>query len=388
MEKKTIGSFISVLRKANGLTQKQLAEKLCVSDAAVSRWERDECAPDISLIPVIAELFNVTSDEIIRGERLIKSAPEPGTNLPGTQKQVERLMHATVKKFTALIIVTIGLTVLGVLISYFVNFVLENEEIAYLVISAVCLLSTILASVFLIFSLSAIDGDEFAGTVQAKSKINIVTGFLISVSISITTLIFFGTYISLSASIRYVSSYLIILELYPLIFLFGTLLICITVSCFIVSHMKRKAGLSIGEKESGLRKRLLKLKIGCLIATALLLWGMVQVMDTIRFSDKTYAHLATEVFDNKEEYQAYMASEKPEYYQASYYDPGTGIPHITVFVGEDSLRCSRLRSFLDYSMFALSVIIIAAVIITYVKLRARVLRACDNPSANKNQPAA
>lgn len=46
MEKKTIGSFIAALRKANGLTQKELAEKLNVSDKAVSRWERDECYPD------------------------------------------------------------------------------------------------------------------------------------------------------------------------------------------------------------------------------------------------------------------------------------------------------------------------------------------------------
>lgn len=64
MERKTIGSFIAALRKANGMTQKELADRLLVSDKAVSRWERDECAPDISLIPVIAELFGVTSDEL------------------------------------------------------------------------------------------------------------------------------------------------------------------------------------------------------------------------------------------------------------------------------------------------------------------------------------
>ena len=64
MEKKTIGQFIAALRKANGMTQKELAEQLSVSDKSVSRWERDESAPDLSLIPVIAEIFGVTSDEI------------------------------------------------------------------------------------------------------------------------------------------------------------------------------------------------------------------------------------------------------------------------------------------------------------------------------------
>ena len=55
MEKRTLGAFIAILRKAKGLTQKQLAEMLNVSDKAVSRWERDECAPDLSAIPVLAD---------------------------------------------------------------------------------------------------------------------------------------------------------------------------------------------------------------------------------------------------------------------------------------------------------------------------------------------
>ena len=65
MEKKTIGGFIAALRKANGMTQKDLAEKLNVSDKTVSRWERDDGAPDLSAIPVIAEIFGVTCDEIV-----------------------------------------------------------------------------------------------------------------------------------------------------------------------------------------------------------------------------------------------------------------------------------------------------------------------------------
>ena len=69
MEKKTIGGFISTLRKANGMTQKELAERLNVSDKTISRWERDDGAPDLALIPVIAEIFNVTCDELLRGER-------------------------------------------------------------------------------------------------------------------------------------------------------------------------------------------------------------------------------------------------------------------------------------------------------------------------------
>ena len=67
MERKTIGGLIAALRKANGMTQKDLAERLNVSDKSVSRWERDDGAPDLSLIPVIAEVFGVTCDELLRG---------------------------------------------------------------------------------------------------------------------------------------------------------------------------------------------------------------------------------------------------------------------------------------------------------------------------------
>lgn len=66
-EKMTLGQYISHHRKLNGMTQKDLAEKLNVSDKAISRWERDENAPDIHLLPVIADIFGVTCDELLRG---------------------------------------------------------------------------------------------------------------------------------------------------------------------------------------------------------------------------------------------------------------------------------------------------------------------------------
>ena len=69
MEKKTLGSFISALRRAQGLTQQEVADRLAVSNKAVSRWERDEAMPDITLLPAIADLFGVTVDELLRGER-------------------------------------------------------------------------------------------------------------------------------------------------------------------------------------------------------------------------------------------------------------------------------------------------------------------------------
>ena len=69
MEAKSIGKFIATLRKANGYTQAQLAEMLGVSNKTISNWENEVSYPDLSLIPVIADMFNVTSDELLRGEK-------------------------------------------------------------------------------------------------------------------------------------------------------------------------------------------------------------------------------------------------------------------------------------------------------------------------------
>ena len=69
MEAKSIGKFIATLRKANGYTQAQLAEQLGVSNKTISNWENEISYPDLSLIPVIADLFNVTSDELLRGAK-------------------------------------------------------------------------------------------------------------------------------------------------------------------------------------------------------------------------------------------------------------------------------------------------------------------------------
>ncbi len=65
-----IGKFISELRKEKGLTQKELAEKLNVTDKAVSKWETGRSAPDIALLTPLAEFLGVTVVEILQGEKI------------------------------------------------------------------------------------------------------------------------------------------------------------------------------------------------------------------------------------------------------------------------------------------------------------------------------
>lgn len=141
MEAKTIGKFITALRKANGMTQKDLAEKLNVSDKTISRWERDEGAPDLSMIPVIAEIFNVTCDELLRGERKspaeresdkeVTKEPADNTDTSATvtkeefsaksEKQLKRLLKVTVSQFKNRTYIALGLSVLGVIAALICN---------------------------------------------------------------------------------------------------------------------------------------------------------------------------------------------------------------------------------------------------------------------------
>ena len=99
MEKKTMGSFLAALRRANGMTQKELAERLNVSDKSVSRWERDDGAPDLALIPVIAEVFGVTCDELLRGERAAAGEEQGAQSTPKGEQQKKHLLAASLSRF-------------------------------------------------------------------------------------------------------------------------------------------------------------------------------------------------------------------------------------------------------------------------------------------------
>lgn len=69
MDAKEIGRFICSLRKDKGLTQSTLAELLNISNRTVSKWETGEGLPDISLLPDIAKVLGVTTDELLAGKK-------------------------------------------------------------------------------------------------------------------------------------------------------------------------------------------------------------------------------------------------------------------------------------------------------------------------------
>ena len=68
MNQYVTGSMIRTLRESRGMTQAELAEKLFVSDKAVSKWENGKGYPDISLLESIAEVFGVSVTELLSGK--------------------------------------------------------------------------------------------------------------------------------------------------------------------------------------------------------------------------------------------------------------------------------------------------------------------------------
>ena len=74
IDREKFGGFLAQLRKEKGFTQQDVADRLFVSNKAVSKWERGQSLPDISLLTPLAQLLEVSVAELLKGERLTGEA--------------------------------------------------------------------------------------------------------------------------------------------------------------------------------------------------------------------------------------------------------------------------------------------------------------------------
>lgn len=146
MDNKKIGDFLKSLRKANGFTQEEVADNLMVSPKTISRWECGDGLPDINIISSVAELYGVTVDELLKGERSIKDEglKEESVNLKNKNKD-KILIHNIIKKFNIFFYISLGVslgfTFIASILSFFLF--LTPVTIAFLLgglISSVVLL--------------------------------------------------------------------------------------------------------------------------------------------------------------------------------------------------------------------------------------------------------
>lgn len=80
MDAKTTGRFIAELRKQKGYTQKELAEKIMVTDKAISRWETGKGLPDTSLLKPLGDILGVSVGELLSGKIIEEAEMKDQTN--------------------------------------------------------------------------------------------------------------------------------------------------------------------------------------------------------------------------------------------------------------------------------------------------------------------
>lgn len=132
MDCEKIGIFIMQNRKAKRLTQKQLADKLCVTDRAISRWERGVGTPDISLLITLGEILGVSVNEILLGEKIENITKEQSDKILVDSISLYRQndIKKTVKTVFLIIIMLISLFLA---ITFFnISMIISNLSIYYI----------------------------------------------------------------------------------------------------------------------------------------------------------------------------------------------------------------------------------------------------------------
>ena len=133
MDNRLTGSFISQRRKELELNQKQLAEKLNVTDKDVSKWETGRSAPDISMLEPLAEALDVSVVEILKGEKIEQERLVPASDevIVKTMKKGKRKLKFAVAVIL-LVMVPVVLFALLMALSYpeydFLTSVPLNDE--------------------------------------------------------------------------------------------------------------------------------------------------------------------------------------------------------------------------------------------------------------------
>ena len=324
MERKTIGKFISVLRKANGMTQRELGDKLFVSDKTVSRWERDECTPELSLIPSIAEIFGITTDELLRGERSNSDRETTSDNGTSRQKaksdkQFKLMLHSRKKRFTNLSFISIGLCLVGLIAAMICNLGFSKGMLGFCLASVFFVAATICQICFTVSFRFLIDEEEAehaeetkkANTDMVFSSVKIFFGILLIFAFCLPT-----------ALLPPDSYYGLIIESW---LLFGTLFAAVAFllafcvyKIFVFKALIRKEIVWLDEqavsKANADGKLLGKICIVFVAVLAIILLATYIITSSV--SESTF--IERERFDDPDKFIEYMQSEYDAWYEEAY----------------------------------------------------------------------
>ncbi|MBQ7336390.1 MAG: helix-turn-helix domain-containing protein [Clostridia bacterium] len=332
MEKKTIGKFISALRKANGMTQKELGEKLFVSDKTVSRWECDECTPELSLIPSIAEIFGITTDELLRGERnypdreATTSEDVASKQKAKSDKQFKLMLHSRKKKFTNLSFISIGLIIVGLIAAMICNLGFSEGLLGFCLASVFFVAATICQICFTVSFRLLIDEEAEHAEEIKKANTDMVFS---SVKIFFVILLTFAFCLPIAVlTLEYFNShYGLVLDSWSL---FGTLFAAVAFllafcvyKIFVLKALISKEIVWLDEQavsKANVDSRLLK-KL-CIIFTigfAVIMIATYIVTTTV--GETTFVE--KQKFDNTDDFIEYIQGQYDEWYEEGY-EPSYG----------------------------------------------------------------
>nr|WP_318038469.1 helix-turn-helix domain-containing protein [uncultured Faecalibacillus sp.] len=110
-----IGKYIAFKRKEQGLTQKQLAEKLNMSDKSVSKWERGICLPDVTVYLELCKILGISINEFLAGEDIIEEnieqkAEENILKITKDNKNKQKYLKKIIKLLIVMLVVFIFIT--------------------------------------------------------------------------------------------------------------------------------------------------------------------------------------------------------------------------------------------------------------------------------------
>lgn len=322
MERKSMGAFIAALRKANGMTQKELAEKLNVSDKSVSRWERDDGTPDLSLIPVIAEIFGVTCDELLRGER--KSADERGeaaaesASSPKSEKQRQRLLAVSLSKYKTRSFIAIGIAIVGLIAALAANFAFYRAYIGFMIAAVFYLAAVICQAAFVNSAFLSVSDDELSGAEVDRFKCTVVRLAEGSICLTVVLLAFslplvllaWDAYVGLQADSWFLQGAILVVI---------ALVLCGVVCYVLNAALLKKGTYPLSEREEQVWRHNRKWRRRCAVAlviTLVVTWGGHMVVTNVWNSRELAEKI---VFDDVDTFVEFIEQDVPYYYSVEYY---------------------------------------------------------------------
>lgn len=290
--KMSLGAFIAQLRKEKGLTQKQLSEILGVSDKTISHWEREESAPDISILPMLADTLGVSVDELLKGEinPPINSVPQ------FTPKSVTDKTPNGYRIFKIANVVSAALSLFSTIFSsatvYFIRYITLDHTANYISFFATLgavFVSAVLTVIFNLIFTTKLDPDSESHN-RYRFKAN-----------RISTLNVYLGLVCLSANLVFTGRY-------------GFLFVAIAlVLCLIAEFIFKGNILSIGKAfENEMKKSIYLLRKSCTVLCAVLV--IMGSCGHFFISECWTPNTTDKIFDTAQEFKEYMETpiDEPE----------------------------------------------------------------------------